>query len=78
LQNPKPSKPPAATRPATGNATVVVVVNPSTPRIPGAVEVIVATVTEPVPAAEAVPAIVAKAFTSFSDMVILFMKLLCW
>jgi hypothetical protein len=75
LQNPKPSKPPTATIPATGNATVVVVVNPITPKIPAAGAVIVATVIEPVPAAVAVPAIVARAFTSSSDMVIPFLKI---
>ncbi|MBD2726948.1 hypothetical protein H6G96_11560 [Nostoc sp. FACHB-892] len=36
-----------ATIPAAGNATTVVVVNPKTPKIPGAVEVTVATVIEP-------------------------------
>jgi hypothetical protein len=71
LQSPKPNKPPAATIPATGNATAVVVVNPSTPKIPGAVEVIVAIVIEPVPAAEAVAAIAPRAFASISDMDIL-------
>jgi hypothetical protein len=65
--------------PATGNATVVVVVNPTTPKIPAAGAVISATTIEPAPTADAaVPAILAKAFTSSSDMVILFVKLLYW
>jgi hypothetical protein len=62
---PKPTRPATATIPATGRATVVVVVNPKTPRNPGTGEVITATVTEPVPVIAAALVIAPTALKEF-------------